>query len=104
MSSKQVEEYINKQTSVNLQYVFDQYLRDIRIPNLEYYVRDDKLYYRWSNTIPTFDMPVKVYLDEKEEWLSPVTTWQQIDLTSKLSRLRIDRNFYISSHNLLGEN
>ena len=36
VSSAQVEEYISKNIGFDLKYVFDQYLRDYRIPVFEY--------------------------------------------------------------------
>ena len=37
---------------------FDQYLRDTRIPNLEYKITNDGLAYRYTNCVEGFDMEV----------------------------------------------
>jgi aminopeptidase N len=71
VTSQQVENYIAEQAGLELDYFFDQYLRDVRIPILEYYVKDKKLFYRWGNCVSGFRMPVKVTIGEKEHWLKP---------------------------------
>lgn len=99
VTTEQIENYIAEQTGLELQPFFDQYLRDYRVPILEYGFRDGQLMYRWVNTIPTFDMPVKVKIDGKEHWLEPRTDWQSISSFGK--QLEIDPDFYVGSNRLL---
>jgi hypothetical protein len=44
-------------------------------------------------------MPVKVYIDGKEQWLEPRTNWQSIPSFGK--ELSIDSDFYVGSNRLL---
>ena len=53
----------------DLKPIFDQFLRDTRIPVLEYRFLNGNMMYRWGNVVRGFNMPVKVYLDGKETWL-----------------------------------
>ena len=53
-SNKQIEEYINKQSKINFNKVFDQYLRTTQIPTLEYKLDGYKLQYRYTNCIKYF--------------------------------------------------
>ena len=105
VSTHEIENYINKRTKVDLRYIFDQYLRDTRIPNLEYYIRDGRLFYRWANAITMFDMPIRVSFGVgKSQWLYPITSWQNITLPKSFRQLKTDRNFYIATQNILDEN
>ncbi|GAB5409629.1 MAG: M1 family metallopeptidase [Balneolaceae bacterium] len=100
VSTEQIEGYINEQAGKDLTPVFDQYLRDIRIPILEYSFKEGALFYRWGSTVSGFDMPVDVFIDGKEIRISPTTKWQQIESFGK--ELEIDPDFYVGSMNVLG--
>ncbi len=96
VTTQEIEGYINEQIGRNLEPFFTQYLRDVRIPVFEYFFREGKLLYRWSNCISSFDMPVKVTLDGKTKWLEPKTFWSEILVESDKSHLlNVDRNFYV---------
>ena len=99
----QVENYISEKSGKNLTKVFDQYLRDIRIPTLEYFVKNNQMQYRWSNTIDGFDMPIKVTINKKVRWLSPSNSWQKLTLDDKNSNIDVDANFYVNTLNILGD-
>ncbi len=102
VTTKQIENYISQQSGKDFSKVFDQYLRDSRIPNLEYYLKDDKLRIRWSNVQPGFDMPVRVFINDQPTWLSPTTSWSEISVKDKKPNIKVDNNFYVSSLNLQG--
>ncbi|MDR9418028.1 M1 family metallopeptidase [Gracilimonas sp.] len=104
VSSEQVEGYISNKLGMNLDSVFDQYLRDTRIPTLEYAFRDGQLRYRWGNAVSGFNLPIDVLLNGEESRLYPTTQWQSKVLEENTStHLSIDPNFYVGSFNLLGE-
>jgi aminopeptidase N len=100
VTSAQIENYISEKAGMDMSKIFDQYLRDIRIPTLEYTFKDDKLRYRWSNTVSGFDMPVRVSVDGIEYWLDPTTNWKRKEINGQV--LVVDKNFYIGSMNTLG--
>src|SRR3970040_477601 len=100
VTTKQIEDYLSQQVGIDLSTVFNQYLRDIRIPTLEYFFKDNKLGYRWTNCVSGFNMPVKVTLNGKEELLQPETEWKSISANDKNSKLEIDKNFYVASFNI----
>lgn len=95
VTTEQIENYIVKQSGKDLESVFDQYLRDYRIPVLEYYFKENKLFFRWNNSVSNFNMPVKVYIDGKETILNPRTRWMAIASSSK--ELKIDIDYYVAS-------
>jgi len=103
VTSEQIENFLSKYTGVDLSTFFDQYLRDTRIPIFEYIIRDNKFRYRWNNCVRRFNMPVKVYFDDKEEWLKPTQRWKQLDITTPFTKFKVDHNFYVASFNLIGE-
>ncbi|MCF8223650.1 MAG: M1 family metallopeptidase [Bacteroidales bacterium] len=102
VTTEQIEGYMQDHTDFDLQPVFDQFLRDTRIPVLEYRFVNGGLMYRWGNTVDGFKMPVKVYLDDKETWLSfKGNRWSFIE-DIKPARLVVDKDFYVGVLNLMG--
>lgn len=93
VTSADVENYISQKAGRDLSKVFDQYLRDVRIPKLAVAVKGSKVSYRWENVIDGFDMPVKAVIDGREQMLYPTTKWQ----TVKGKTLVADRNFYVEN-------
>ena len=98
VSSAQVEEYISKNIGFDLKYVFDQYLRDYRIPVFEYKIEENKLKYRWSNTIENFNMPIEIIIDKKNQKLFPKNKWQELEIKNK--KIVVDRDYYVITKNL----
>ena len=97
VKTAQIEDYVSKHAGRNISKVFDQYLRDIRIPVLEYSFKDDGVHYRWTNVIDGFDMPVKIKLGEgKEQFIYPTSDWKTLKTKGEKS-LVVDRNFYVES-------
>jgi aminopeptidase N len=108
VTTLQIENYINENTELNLEKVFDQYLRDTRIPTLEYRFMGNKLAYRWTNCIPGFDMPVRVSLNGESILLEPGTGWKYREGTEGTEgkegqELIIGRDFYVAGFNNMGE-
>jgi hypothetical protein len=93
----QVEEYISDHAGVNLDKMFDQYLRTTKIPVFEYRIEGNQLSYRWTDVVPGFDMPVRVRLSgSKLTTIRPTESWQTATLRlSKPSDFVVDENFYV---------
>jgi aminopeptidase N len=95
---KQVEDYISKQSGMDLSKVWDQYLRTIMIPTLEYKIDGATLSYRWTNVVPGFSMPIKVTL----AWpafavIHPTETWQTSPLRlANPADFKVDPNYYVN--------
>ncbi len=96
LSSEQLENYIMQETSLDLKGFFEQYLRTIKIPVIQYKIKKGKFRYRYKNTVPGFDIPVKFFVDNKEVWLIPYQKWQKFKLPTEASEVRLDENFYIT--------
>ena len=99
VNSKDVEEYISKQSGIDLSKVFHQYLRTIQIPVLEYKLTKGSVSYRWSNCIQDFDMKLRVQLSQGEEqWIQPSSSWKTSSSPKYDGKTFIvDRNFYIET-------
>ena len=98
VTTAEIENFISESLNIDLSSVFDQYLRDIRIPVLEYEIKDGFLKYRWNNVIENFKMPVKIIIDETPLVINPTKNYKKISFTS--NELIVDKNFYIFSKNL----
>ncbi|WP_299700322.1 M1 family metallopeptidase [uncultured Pontibacter sp.] len=95
VTTQQIEDYLSQHTGRDLSRFFNQYLRDTRIPVLEYRQEKKKLSYRWANAVDGFDMPVKVYLNGQETWLVPTTDWKEMKKVKAGTKLTVDPNFYV---------
>jgi len=102
VTTKQIEEYMIKESGKNLQPIFDQYLRDVRIPTLEYRKINGALTYRWGNSIKNFKMPIKVTINGKEEWLEATSQWGVLKNIPEDAVIKFDPNFYVGTMNLMG--
>ncbi len=105
VTSAQVEQYISINSKINFSKVFDQYLRSVNVPILEYKVDGYAVSYRFTNCIKGFTMPVMVVLDstgKNEKWISPTENWQTLHLADWYDKttFKPDRNFYIKTKNV----
>ena len=95
VTTDQVEHYIAMGIGMDLRPVFDQYLRDSRIPILEYYYSDNQtLNYRWISCLPSFTMPVDVTIGEQKIRIQPKTTWSQLKVKTQ-EDLEVDPDYYV---------
>jgi aminopeptidase N len=97
VDSKQVEDYISKETGKDLTAFFNQYLRSNKVPKLEYQHKDNILKYRYINIVEDFDMPIKIYINNKEEWIFPDKDWQENRLVDKITSFSLNPNFYVEN-------
>lgn len=100
VSTSQIENFLSRQSGIDLKAFFNQYLRDVKIPTLEYRFLEGVLLYRWNNCVEGFDMPVKVSLNGEEKWLHPTTVWKKLEEVPQNSILEVDPDFYVSTFNL----
>lgn len=97
VTSAQIETYMSQQTGRDLSKIFDQYLRDTRIPTLEYRLKNNAVEYRWANCVAGFDMPVRICLDEATTYqnLQPTTTWRSFP-AKKATAINVDASYYVT--------
>jgi aminopeptidase N len=99
VTTQQIENYISEQAGIDLTPVFNQYLRDTRVPTLEYYFKEKLLTYRWINCVDGFTMPVQVDLNGESLQIQPTKEWKVITISNANSKLTIDANYYVAGLN-----
>ena len=98
VTSMEIEEYMSKSIRMDLSKIFDQYLRDYRVPVFEYEIIDGELNYRWNNVIDGFDMPLEVIIDGKNMELYPISEFKQIPI--KNLYIKVDDDYYVFTKDL----
>ena len=98
VTTGEIEEYISKSIGVDLSKVFDQYLRDYRVPVFEYEISNGILMYRWNNVIDGFDMPLEVIIDGENTQLYPTLEFKQVPI--KNLYINVDDDYYIFKKDL----
>ncbi len=103
VTTSQIENYISEKSGVDLSKFFDQYLRDYRVPVLEYFVANGKVIGRWTNVIDDFDMTTELIIDGKSVKVSPTTRWGNLEVDAGESSITHDPNYYIYSADITVE-
>tara|TARA_B100001939_G_scaffold237808_1_gene205240 strand:- start:676 stop:2322 length:1647 start_codon:yes stop_codon:yes gene_type:complete len=99
VTTDEIEKYISESIGMDLSKVFDQYLRDFRIPIFEYEISDDGiLTYRWNNVINGFDMPVEIIINGEYYTLYPNEEFKDIKIDS--DKISVNNNYYVFNKNL----
>ncbi|HCY80457.1 MAG TPA: peptidase M1 [Xanthomarina gelatinilytica] len=93
VTTQQIENYISEQSGIDLTAFFNQYLRDTRIPTLEYSIDNNQLRYRWINIVEDFDMPIQVTLDNNKQWIYPTAEWKTMPIEDHT--MEVDLDFYV---------
>jgi aminopeptidase N len=99
----QIENYISQKTGLDLKPVFDQYLRDVRIPVFEYYVKDNNITFRWNSCVPRFNMPLKIWVAGTVRNINPSTRWTTVKLDSSNPEIIVDKDYYVGVLNMMGK-
>ena len=98
VTSREIEEYISNSIEIDLSRIFDQYLRDYRIPVFEYDINNGVLSYRWNDVIEGFDMPIEVEIDGETKLLKPTNKFQKLNIKNLF--INIDKDYYVYSKDL----
>ncbi|MDG1394007.1 MAG: M1 family metallopeptidase [Flavobacteriaceae bacterium] len=98
VTTKEIETYISDQSGLDLTAFFNQYLRDIRIPTLEYSIKNNELSYRWINVVENFKMPIEIEIDQEKKKLYPTVEWKKMPIKS--DQIVLDRDYYVDSNEL----
>lgn len=101
VTSKQIENYISSQSGYDYSRVFDQYLRNTEIPKLEFYFSPDKkkVFYRYTNCIKGFDLPLVLQNDKAKIRIVPSEIWNSKTINNEETFLfnpkAIEKMYYI---------
>jgi aminopeptidase N len=96
-TSTEVELFWTIQTGMDLTALFEQYLRTTQIPTFEVKRSrtSGRIMYRWKDCIPSYNLPVGVFIDGKKSLIKPRVDWQTIKETSDANNIKPDPNFYV---------
>nr|WP_240642272.1 M1 family metallopeptidase [Nonlabens xiamenensis] len=97
VTTQEIEGFLSEATGMELDAFFDQYLRDVRIPVLEYHLKGGILQYRWNNVVDGFKMPVELIGVGESHWIYPTTETQSIKLTKSLVEVKVDPDYYVTT-------
>ncbi|MFD1162823.1 M1 family metallopeptidase [Hwangdonia seohaensis] len=100
VTTQQIENFLSKETGIDLTEFFNQYLRTTKIPTLEYEIKNKELKYRWTNIVDGFDMPIQVEMENDAQWLFPKADWKTMALKTNNPSLIVNRNFYVEAKKL----
>jgi aminopeptidase N len=90
VTTQQVEKYISEKAGIDFSTVFDQYLRTVKVPVLEYSQKGNELKFKYSNTVQNLKLPVRI----GDQTINPTAEWQTVKLKSSVP-VEFNRNYYI---------
>ncbi len=95
VKTKQIEDYLSEKTGIDLSAFFNQYLRTVMVPNLNYKIEGKTLSYKYTDVVENFDMPVQVLVNGEEQWIQPNKDWQELTAKTNINSFEVDNDFYI---------
>ncbi|HTM67535.1 MAG TPA: M1 family metallopeptidase, partial [Flavipsychrobacter sp.] len=78
VTSAAIEAYISQFAHYNFTPLFNQYLRTTDIPKLEWHIKKKELYFRFTNVVDGFTLPIKINAGKKTATIHPTSEWQSI--------------------------
>ncbi len=101
VTTQQIEDYMARESGLELKSFFDQYLRERQIPKLEYQFKKKQLQYRYNQTVPGFNMPLRIKINDGDaQWIHPTSEWQEFKCAENIEEVLVDPNFYVRSERL----
>lgn len=100
VTTAQVEGYISEKSGIDLSEFWDQYLRTIMIPKIEYLFKGNTVKFRYVDIIENFDMPVIAIVNCEEVWINPTSEWKTKKLESPIKAFEIKKDFYVNGKQL----
>lgn len=102
VTTQQVEKFISTNAGFDYSKVFDQYLRTIQIPKLEFYFNENKteVSFRYTNCIKGFNLPLSLANKEASVKIVPSEKWNTLKLKGNQADLftveAINKMYYIT--------
>jgi aminopeptidase N len=97
VTSNEIEKFLSNEIGIDLKPLFNQYLRDTKIPVFEYKIRENKMHYRWTNVVENFNMPIEIIIDNSKRWIYPTESWKISNLN--FQKIDIDKDYYVKAKN-----
>jgi aminopeptidase N len=98
IDTETTENFFNEATGVDLEPIFDQYLRHTDLPKLQFRKKEGKTQARWIADVEDFKMPVDIFIDGKEVRITPTDEWGDLKENIALNKIEVnDLEFYIKT-------
>ena len=99
INTQTVETFFNKPIDLDLQPIFDQYLRHSNLPELQLKKHGNKILYRFKTDVKNFKMPLDVLILGKESRLLVTNDWKTIMVPIKnIEDVKVkEKYFYIKT-------
>lgn len=92
VTTKQIEDYMSSKSGIDLSSIFNQYLRTVKIPTLEYTQNRESLKFRYTDSIKDLKLPIII---DGNQTINPTESWQTVKL-KKNSPVEFNKNYYIN--------
>lgn len=90
VTTQQVEKYISEKAGFDFSSIFNQYLRTVDVPVLEYSQNGAELKYRFVNGVKNLNLPIRL----GDQTISPNENWQTLKLINS-APMQFSKNYYI---------
>ncbi|WP_066434688.1 M1 family metallopeptidase [Chryseobacterium sp. CCH4-E10] len=91
VTTQQIENYISNKSGIDFSSVFNQYLRSVKVPVLEYSQNGEELKFKYTNAVKNLKLPLRI---DGEQTINPTEEWQTVKLKSG-SPVQFNKNYYI---------
>jgi len=97
----EIQQYISEKAGYDYSKVFAQYLTTTQIPKLQLYVDGpgSKIFYRYTNCVDDFNLPLVLKGDQERIKIIPTSAWESVEIEHKNQYLftpwRIEHMYYI---------
>lgn len=96
VNGTQIEAYMSQASGRDLSTLFCQYLTTTTLPQLAYYFKGHRLYFRWNQAVRGLQLPLKLQEIRRSLWIHPSARWSSVRWSgSTRAPLQVNRNFYI---------
>lgn len=92
VTTEQIENYISSKSGIDFSGVFNQYLRTIKVPTLEYTQKGEELKFRYTDVVKNFKLPIII---NGEQTINPTENWQTVKLKNS-TPIEFNKNYYIN--------
>lgn len=96
VTTHDIEEFMSQYLNLNLQPIFDQYLRTRFIPELEIKSEKGRHDFRWKNCNKQFEMPLDIEINGKQIRMDVSTEWKALPGKYKKGKIKINPNYYVN--------
>lgn len=97
VTTQEIEAFISKKLKLDLTTIFDQYLRTVMVPTLEYKISGREISYRWTKAVGGLKLPVKVLTGDKVKTITPSAEWKKLKAPKGFDgkSFSVDKNYYV---------